>query len=35
MATRTRVEPGRRADLGADCFGLCCVALAFTRSAEG
>ncbi|MBT2501561.1 pentapeptide repeat-containing protein [Curtobacterium sp. ISL-83] len=35
--TRTRVRLGRRADLGADCancFGLCCVALAFTRSAD-
>ncbi|ROP56925.1 MULTISPECIES: pentapeptide repeat-containing protein [unclassified Rathayibacter] len=35
--TRTRVELGRREDLGADCancFGLCCVALAFTRSAD-
>lgn len=37
MTTRTRVELGRREDLGADCancFGLCCVALAFTRSAD-
>ena len=37
MATRTRVELGRREDLGADCancFGLCCVALAFARSAD-
>jgi len=35
--TRTRVELGRREDLGGDCehcFGLCCVALAFTRSAD-
>jgi uncharacterized protein YjbI with pentapeptide repeats len=34
---RTRVDLGRREDLGADCancFGLCCVALAFTRSAD-
>ncbi|WP_367948563.1 pentapeptide repeat-containing protein [Rathayibacter sp. VKM Ac-2857] len=34
---RTRVELGRQEDLGADCancFGLCCVALAFTRSAD-
>ncbi|WP_144712930.1 pentapeptide repeat-containing protein [Curtobacterium pusillum] len=37
MPTRTRVELGRRADLGADCancFGLCCVALAFAKSAD-
>ena len=37
MGTRTRVELGRREDLGADCancFGLCCVALAFTVSAD-
>lgn len=37
MTTRTRIELGRRADLGADCancFGLCCVALAFTKSAD-
>jgi len=36
-AGRTRVELGRREDLGADCancFGLCCVALAFTKSAD-
>lgn len=35
--TRTRVALGRRADLGADCancFGLCCVALAFAKSAD-
>lgn len=35
--SRTRVELGRREDLGADCancFGLCCVALAFARSAD-
>ncbi|THG28765.1 pentapeptide repeat-containing protein [Naasia lichenicola] len=35
MASRTRVELGRRADLGADCancVGLCCVALAFART---
>lgn len=35
--TRTRVELGRREDLGADCancFGLCCVALAFSRSSD-
>jgi hypothetical protein len=34
---RTRIELGRREDLGADCancFGLCCVALAFTKSAD-
>jgi Pentapeptide repeats (8 copies) len=34
---RTRVELGRREDLGADCancFGLCCVALAFAKSAD-
>lgn len=37
MSTRTRVELGRRADLGGDCancFGLCCTALAFERSAD-
>lgn len=37
MVERTRIEPGRRGDLGADCascFGLCCVALAFARSAD-
>lgn len=37
MTARTRVELGRREDLGADCancFGLCCVALAFARSAD-
>jgi hypothetical protein len=37
MSTRTRVSLGRREDLGADCancFGLCCVALAFARSAD-
>lgn len=37
MGQRTRVELGRREDLGADCancFGLCCVALAFARSAD-
>ena len=37
MSERTRVELGRRADLGADCancFGLCCVALAFARSSD-
>jgi hypothetical protein len=37
MPTRTRVELGRRADLGADCancFGLCCVALAFAKSVD-
>ncbi|WP_348272765.1 pentapeptide repeat-containing protein [Rathayibacter sp. VKM Ac-2760] len=35
--SRTRVELGRREDLGADCahcFGLCCVALAFSRSSD-
>ncbi|MCU1422805.1 MAG: hypothetical protein JWN36_2456, partial [Microbacteriaceae bacterium] len=35
--SRTRVELGRREDLGADCancFGLCCVALAFARSSD-
>ncbi|TDN43667.1 pentapeptide repeat protein [Curtobacterium flaccumfaciens] len=35
--TRTRVTLGRREDLGADCancFGLCCVALAFAKSAD-
>lgn len=37
MATRTRVPLGRREDLGADCakcFGLCCVALAFSASSD-
>ncbi|WP_439692494.1 pentapeptide repeat-containing protein [Curtobacterium sp. SP.BCo] len=37
MAARTRVRLGRREDLGADCancFGLCCVALAFAKSAD-
>lgn len=37
MGTRTRVELGRREDLGADCancFGLCCVAPAFAVSAD-
>ncbi|WP_082485160.1 pentapeptide repeat-containing protein [Rathayibacter sp. Leaf296] len=37
MSSRTRVELGRREDLGADCancFGLCCVALAFSRSSD-
>lgn len=37
MDRRTRVELGTREDLGADCascFGLCCVALAFARSAD-
>jgi hypothetical protein len=37
MSSKTRIELGRRADLGADCancFGLCCVALAFARSAD-
>jgi hypothetical protein len=37
MASRTRVELGRREDLGADCarcVGLCCVALAFATSAD-
>ncbi|SMH28360.1 Uncharacterized protein YjbI, contains pentapeptide repeats [Rathayibacter oskolensis] len=35
--SRTRVDLGRREDLGADCsrcFALCCVALAFSRSAD-
>jgi hypothetical protein len=35
--SRTRLELGRREDLGADCancFGLCCVALAFSRSSD-
>lgn len=35
--TRTRVALGRREDLGADCancFGLCCVALAFAKSSD-
>lgn len=34
---RTRVHLGRREDLGADCancYGLCCVALAFTKSVD-
>jgi hypothetical protein len=37
MAAPTRIELGVREDLGADCarcFGLCCVALAFARSAD-
>lgn len=37
MGQRTRIRLGRREDLGADCsncFGLCCVALAFTKSAD-
>lgn len=37
MGERTRVELGRREDLGADCancFGLCCVALAFAKTAD-
>ena len=37
MGERTRVQLGRREDLGADCancFGLCCVALAFSRSVD-
>jgi len=37
VAQRTRIELGDREDLGADCsrcFGLCCVALAFARSAD-
>jgi hypothetical protein len=37
MGDRTRVELGRRDDLGADCancFGLCCVALAFAKTAD-
>lgn len=37
VSGRTRVELGRREDLGADCancFGLCCVALAFAKSAD-
>ncbi|AXH36467.1 pentapeptide repeat-containing protein [Humibacter sp. BT305] len=37
MGGRTRVALGRREDLGADCgecFGLCCVALAFARSTD-
>jgi hypothetical protein len=37
MKERTRVELGRREDLGADCancFGLCCTALAFAKSAD-
>lgn len=35
--SRTRLTLGRREDLGGDCaacFGLCCVALAFTRSTD-
>ncbi|HEX4444934.1 MAG TPA: pentapeptide repeat-containing protein [Galbitalea sp.] len=37
MSTRTRIELGRREDLGGDCancFGLCCTALAFSRSVD-
>ncbi|SFB70293.1 Pentapeptide repeat-containing protein [Nocardioides terrae] len=37
VGQRTRIELGTREDLGADCsscFGLCCVALAFARSAD-
>ncbi len=37
MGERTRIQLGRREDLGADCancFGLCCVALAFAKSAD-
>lgn len=37
MAGPTRVDLGVREDLGADCgrcFGLCCVALSFPRSAD-
>lgn len=37
MGSRTRVELGRWEDLGADCancFGLCCVALAFAKSSD-
>lgn len=37
MEDRTRIQLGRREDLGADCancFGLCCVALAFAKSAD-
>lgn len=37
MGKRTRVELGRREDLGADCancFGLCCVALAFAKTVD-
>jgi hypothetical protein len=37
VGERTRVELGRRDDLGADCancFGLCCVALAFAKSVD-
>jgi hypothetical protein len=37
VTERTRVDLGAREDLGADCascFGLCCVALAFARSAD-
>jgi len=37
VGDQTRLTLGRRADLGADCancFGLCCVALAFARSAD-
>ncbi|MFI2708048.1 pentapeptide repeat-containing protein, partial [Nocardioides sp. CER28] len=37
MSAPTRIALGVREDLGADCarcFGLCCVALAFARSAD-
>ena len=37
MTGRTRIRLGVREDLGADCgscFGLCCVALTFSRSAD-
>lgn len=37
VVARTRIELGRREDLGADCarcVGLCCVALAFARTAD-
>lgn len=37
VGERTRVELGRREDLGADCancFGLCCAALAFAKSSD-
>lgn len=37
MEQRTRIQLGRREDLGADCakcFGLCCVALAFAKSTD-
>lgn len=37
MENRTYVQLGRRSDLGADCsncFGLCCVALAFVKSSD-